>query len=108
MATKKLICETCNKIHIYIYEYISTYRPTFFLNSIRESKDQIDMALVLKEEAASFKIKGLLYSCLLILRLPSGSRILTLGNHLDHLLSNNLDTGQKCMPKRSMKFWSLQ
>ena len=30
-----LFCETCNEIHIYIYEYnvyeyISTYRPTFF------------------------------------------------------------------------------
>ena len=40
-----LICETCNEIHIYIYEYISTCRPTFFLNSTRESKDQIGMAL---------------------------------------------------------------
>ena len=33
-----LICETCNEIHSYIYEYISTYRPTFFLNSTREIK----------------------------------------------------------------------
>ena len=30
------------------------------------------------------------------------------GNHLYHLLSNNLDTGQECMPKRCMKFWSVQ
>ena len=71
-----LICKTCNEIHSYMYEYISTYRPTFFLNSTRESKDQIDMALVLKlEEAASLKIKGSLYSCLLISCLPSGSRM---------------------------------
>ena len=43
-----LICETCNEIHIYIYEYISTYRPTFFLNSTRESKDQIGVALAMQ------------------------------------------------------------
>ena len=39
-----LICETCNEIHIYIYEYILTYRTTFFLSPTRESKDQIGMA----------------------------------------------------------------
>ena len=75
----QLICKTCNEIHSYIYEHISTYRPTFFLNSTRESKDQIGMVLVLKEEAASLKINGSLYSCLLISRLPSGSRMLDTG-----------------------------
>ena len=58
---------------------MNIFQPTdhlFFLNSTRESKDQIGMALVLKEEAASLKIKGSLYSCPLISCLPSGSRML--------------------------------
>ena len=33
--------ETYNEIHSYIYESISTYRPTLFVNSIRESKDHM-------------------------------------------------------------------
>ena len=33
-----------NEIHIYIYEYNSTYLPTFSVNPTRESKDQIGMA----------------------------------------------------------------
>ena len=45
---------------------------------IRARKCYIEsLSLVLKDkEAASLKMKGLLYSCLLIVRLPSGSRTL--------------------------------
>ena len=40
---------TYNEIHSYIYEYISTYQPTFSVTSTRESKNQIGMALPLPE-----------------------------------------------------------
>ena len=49
---------TYNEIHNYIYEHISTYRPTFSMTSTRESKDQIGMAL----------IKAFTVHCLLIHR----------------------------------------
>ena len=37
---------TYNEIHGYIYEYILTYQPTFYVTSTRESKNQIGMALL--------------------------------------------------------------
>ena len=44
---------------------------------IQASKRYVEpLPLVLKEEAASLKVKDLLYSCLLSVRLPSGSRTL--------------------------------
>ena len=48
-------------------------------SKIQASKRYIkSLPLVLKEkEAASLKVKGPLYSCLSIARLPSGSRALT-------------------------------
>ena len=43
-SSRALINENYNEIHSCIYEYNSTYLPTFSVNPTRGSKDQIGMA----------------------------------------------------------------
>ena len=44
-ANQQVLIKRVMRFMVYIYEYITTYLPTFSVNPTRESKDQIGMAL---------------------------------------------------------------
>ena len=52
-------CYLIHDFFSYIYEYISTYRPTFSVNYTRESKNQIGMALLRPDSCSRYRGFGL-------------------------------------------------